>query len=200
MTGSKRRRLDRSGRAKLRSPGRPPVGRREDRQRFWAAIAAGCSSEAAGAVQMRKPTRPRQDYDVQDTSGVDAHMAPVAIHTVMACYPLWLLAVAHGAARPAAPNGAAGREGSDPARGRPSDGVGACVFSHALPPAGSLPTIDLCGKAVELLTQTASRIWGGHRRGARRQPGPLGLAGLAPARGRISFRDRSERSLADVGI
>ncbi len=49
MTGSKRRRLDRSGRAKLRSPGRPPVGRREDRQRFWAAIAAGCSSEAAAA-------------------------------------------------------------------------------------------------------------------------------------------------------
>ncbi len=44
---------------------------------------------------------------MQDTSGVDAHMAPVAIHTVMACYPLCLLAVAHGAARPAAPNGAA---------------------------------------------------------------------------------------------
>ena len=44
---------------------------------------------------------------MQDTSGVDAHMAPVAIHTVMICYPLWLLAVAHGPARPAAANGAA---------------------------------------------------------------------------------------------
>ena len=32
-----------------------------------------------------------------------------------------------------------------------------------MPPShgGSLPTIDPCGKAVELLTQTASRIWAG---------------------------------------
>ncbi len=36
-----------AGRPKLRSPGRPPVGRREDRQRFWAAIARGCYPEAA---------------------------------------------------------------------------------------------------------------------------------------------------------
>ena len=34
----------------MRSPGRPPVGRLEDRQRFWAAIARGLSSEDA-AVQ-----------------------------------------------------------------------------------------------------------------------------------------------------
>jgi IS30 family transposase len=35
----------------MRSPGRPTVARREDRQRFWAAIARGLSSEdAAGAV------------------------------------------------------------------------------------------------------------------------------------------------------
>ena len=32
----------------MRSPGRPPVGRREHRQRFWAAIARGASSEDAG--------------------------------------------------------------------------------------------------------------------------------------------------------
>jgi len=31
----------------MRSPGRPPVARREDWQRFWAAIARGLSSEAA---------------------------------------------------------------------------------------------------------------------------------------------------------
>jgi IS30 family transposase len=31
----------------MRSPGRPSVARREERQRFWRAIAAGCSSEAA---------------------------------------------------------------------------------------------------------------------------------------------------------
>jgi hypothetical protein len=33
--------------AKLRSPGRPWVGRHEERRRFWAAIAAGRSSEGA---------------------------------------------------------------------------------------------------------------------------------------------------------
>jgi IS30 family transposase len=42
-----RRRSDRALRAKLRSPGRPGVARREHRRRFWAAIAAGVSSEAA---------------------------------------------------------------------------------------------------------------------------------------------------------
>jgi IS30 family transposase len=34
----------------MRSPGRPPVGRREHKQRFWAAIAAGLSSEEAGVA------------------------------------------------------------------------------------------------------------------------------------------------------
>jgi IS30 family transposase len=42
-----KRRSDRSGRGALPSPGRPSVARREDRQRFWAAIAAGRSSEDA---------------------------------------------------------------------------------------------------------------------------------------------------------
>ena len=32
----------------MRSPGRPPAGRREHRERFWAAIARGSSSESAG--------------------------------------------------------------------------------------------------------------------------------------------------------
>ena len=49
MTTPKRRRADQSGRAKLRSPGRPPVGRREDRRRFWAAIARGLYPEPAVA-------------------------------------------------------------------------------------------------------------------------------------------------------
>jgi IS30 family transposase len=39
---------DRTGRPVMRSPGRPPVGRREHRQRFWAAIAHGVTSEQAG--------------------------------------------------------------------------------------------------------------------------------------------------------
>jgi len=38
---------ERTGRAAMRSPGRPPVARREDRQRFWAAIACGLQSEVA---------------------------------------------------------------------------------------------------------------------------------------------------------
>ena len=41
------RRSDRAGRPAMRSPGRPPVGRRENRLRFWAAIARGLSSEDA---------------------------------------------------------------------------------------------------------------------------------------------------------
>ena len=47
MGTSKHRRSDRSGRLAMRSPGRPPVGRREHRQQFWRAIAGGLSSEDA---------------------------------------------------------------------------------------------------------------------------------------------------------
>jgi len=39
---------ERAGRPVMRSPGRPPVGRREHRQRFWAAIARGVPSDVAG--------------------------------------------------------------------------------------------------------------------------------------------------------
>src|SRR4051795_11813507 len=42
-----KRRSDRSGRGALPSPGRPSVARREDHRQFWAAIAAGRSSEDA---------------------------------------------------------------------------------------------------------------------------------------------------------
>jgi hypothetical protein len=41
MGARKRRAADRAGRPAMRSPGRPPVGRREHRQRFWVAIARG---------------------------------------------------------------------------------------------------------------------------------------------------------------
>ena len=47
MAAGKRRRSDRSGRAKLNSPGRPSVARVTERRRFWRAIAAGISSEDA---------------------------------------------------------------------------------------------------------------------------------------------------------
>ena len=49
------RRSDLSGRAKLRSPSRPPVGRRAERQNFRTAIAAGRSSEEAAASAQVTP-------------------------------------------------------------------------------------------------------------------------------------------------
>ncbi|MGH2969246.1 MAG: IS30 family transposase [Solirubrobacteraceae bacterium] len=45
--GTKKRAADRAGRPAMRSPGRPPVGRLGHRQRFWAAVAGGLSSEDA---------------------------------------------------------------------------------------------------------------------------------------------------------
>src|SRR3954454_21459574 len=45
--GTRKRRSDQAGRGILWSPGRPGVARREDRRRFWAAIAAGLASEDA---------------------------------------------------------------------------------------------------------------------------------------------------------
>lgn len=44
---TRKRRSQRAGRGMMRSPGRPPVGRREHREQFWAAIAAGGSCEQA---------------------------------------------------------------------------------------------------------------------------------------------------------
>src|SRR5712672_4393049 len=43
----RKRRSDRSVRGPLLSPGRPPVAGRDERRRFWAAIAAGMASEIA---------------------------------------------------------------------------------------------------------------------------------------------------------
>src|SRR6266516_4257096 len=48
--GARRRAADRAGRPAMRSPGRPPVGRREHRERFWWAITSGMSSEDAGVA------------------------------------------------------------------------------------------------------------------------------------------------------
>jgi IS30 family transposase len=47
MREQERRRLGAAGRQPMRSPGRPSVARREERQRFWAAIAGGLPSEDA---------------------------------------------------------------------------------------------------------------------------------------------------------
>ncbi|MGW4791859.1 IS30 family transposase [Nonomuraea sp. NPDC004297] len=49
-----------AGRPPLRSPGRPPVNRREEKQRFWRLIASGLSSEeAAVACGVSMPLGPR---------------------------------------------------------------------------------------------------------------------------------------------
>ena len=45
--GTRKWGADRAGRAKMRSPGRPPVLHRSERRPFWEAIADGCSSEDA---------------------------------------------------------------------------------------------------------------------------------------------------------
>src|SRR6266498_4864215 len=50
MGAGKRQQAIRAMRGQMWSPGRPSVARREDRQRFWWAIAAGCSSEQAAAA------------------------------------------------------------------------------------------------------------------------------------------------------
>ncbi len=48
MRSGRRRRADRALRPRMRSPGRPPAGRREHRQRFWEEVTRGLSSEEAG--------------------------------------------------------------------------------------------------------------------------------------------------------
>jgi hypothetical protein len=49
-----------AGRPPLRSPGRPPVNRREERQRFWRLIAGGLSGEeAAAGCGVSMPLGPR---------------------------------------------------------------------------------------------------------------------------------------------
>src|SRR5512132_579047 len=50
MGASGCRRADRALRAPMRSPGRPPVARREHRQRFWEAVAGGLWSEESAVA------------------------------------------------------------------------------------------------------------------------------------------------------
>ena len=60
MQRGERLRLHAAGRQRMRSPGRPPVARREDRQRFRAGIARGLSSEdAAVAAGVSQPVGSR---------------------------------------------------------------------------------------------------------------------------------------------
>ena len=47
---TKKLEANRAGRAKMKSPGRPPVLHRSERRPFWRAIADGCSSEEAAQI------------------------------------------------------------------------------------------------------------------------------------------------------
>src|SRR5919201_1699685 len=55
MAVGKRQQAIRAMRGQMWSPGRPSVARREDRQRFWRAIARGVSSEAAAVEACVSP-------------------------------------------------------------------------------------------------------------------------------------------------
>ena len=50
MEPSRPRRSDRALRRPMRSPGRPPAGRREHRQRFWEEVARGLTSEKSAVA------------------------------------------------------------------------------------------------------------------------------------------------------
>jgi hypothetical protein len=53
----RKRRSDRSGRVRLFSPGRPPAAGREERGRFWAAIAAGTATSSGLFLSASKRQR-----------------------------------------------------------------------------------------------------------------------------------------------
>ena len=60
MGRRKERAAERTGRAPMRSPGRPQINQRQTRQAFWGRIAAGLSSEdAAQACGISQPLGPR---------------------------------------------------------------------------------------------------------------------------------------------
>ena len=60
MGVGKRQQAVRAMRGQMWSPGRPSAARREDRVRFWEAIARGVSSEDAAGVAGAPATRPAE--------------------------------------------------------------------------------------------------------------------------------------------
>ena len=75
MGASRHRRSEQAGRAPIRSPGRPPAGRREHRRQFWEAIAKGLSSEqAALAAGVSGPVGVRW---FRENGGMPSMLAPL---------------------------------------------------------------------------------------------------------------------------
>ncbi len=77
MADRRKRRADRAGRPPMRSPGRPTVASREDRQRFWAAIRRGLSSEDAAGEASVSPAVGSRWF--RDSGGMPSiRLAPVS--------------------------------------------------------------------------------------------------------------------------
>jgi hypothetical protein len=97
-----------TGRSPMRSPGRPPVARREDRQRFWAAVSRGLSSEDAGAAS-----------GVSPAVGVRWFRQGGGMRTVSRATPSGRLPVLHRAGGDRDPGGPRVRSPGDRTPGRP---------------------------------------------------------------------------------
>ena len=76
MARPKRRRSDRALRARMHSPGRPTVAHREDRQRFWAAIAKGLTSEDAAIAAEQKASATSDRRNAENTIILNPWLAP----------------------------------------------------------------------------------------------------------------------------
>jgi len=76
MEARRHRWADRAWREPMRSPGRPSVGRREHRQRFWREIARGQTSEEAGVVAGVSPAVGTRWF--RESGGVPPAISPLS--------------------------------------------------------------------------------------------------------------------------
>lgn len=74
--GSRKRRVVRALRPPMRSSGRPPVARREHRQRFWQQIRGGRSSEEAGVAAGVSPAVGSRWF--REFGGIAPHLGPMS--------------------------------------------------------------------------------------------------------------------------
>ena len=78
MSTKRQRRSDRAGRGVLRSPGRPSVAQRDERRRFWVAIAGGRSSEDSAVAVGISPAVGVRWF--RETGGMPpTHLAPSSV-------------------------------------------------------------------------------------------------------------------------
>jgi hypothetical protein len=119
----RRRRSDRSGRAPLFSPGRPPVAGREVHRQFWAAIATGMASvDAAVHAGMSQPVGARLFREAGGMLPAPRRRRTVAGHPPAHRRPSHLRLTAHHRARLNRARSASGVETRQPQ---------ACLPPHA---------------------------------------------------------------------